>query len=84
MAGGKVRGHGHGRIEKHLNLVREVFGGFVDLSFDWPRLQMLGVAVSFRQEGDKNSEPMHYYISSTKLTAKGHPSTFAVEQNSCA
>jgi len=62
---------GHGRIEKHLHLVSEVFGDFVDLGFEWPGLQTLGVAVSFRQEGCKHCEPtVRYYISSAKLTAK--------------
>lgn len=39
---------GHGRSEQRLHLVSDVFGDFVDLSFEWPRLQTLGVTISFR------------------------------------
>ena len=51
----------------------DVFGDFVDLSFEWPGLQTLGVAISFRQEGDNIQQKemsVRYYISSAKLTAK--------------
>ncbi len=64
---------GHGRTEQRLHLVSDVFGDFVDLSFEWPDLQTLGVAISFRKEGD-HSQPkemsVRYYISSAKLTAE--------------
>jgi predicted transposase YbfD/YdcC len=65
--------NGHGRTEQRLHLVSDVFGDFVDLSFEWPGLQTLGVAISFRQEGDNIQQKemsVRYYISSAKLTAK--------------
>ncbi len=34
---------GHGRIEARLHVVSEDFGDFVDLSFEWPELQTLGL-----------------------------------------
>jgi predicted transposase YbfD/YdcC len=64
---------GHGRNEQRLHLVSDVFGDFVDLSFEWPHLKTLGVAISFRQEGDNirdKTMSVRYYISSAKLTAK--------------
>jgi len=65
--------NGHGRTEQRLHLVSDIFGDFVDLSFEWPGLQTLGVAISFRQEGDNIQQKemsVRYYISSAKLTAK--------------
>lgn len=64
---------GHGRSEQRLHLVSDVIGDFVDLSFEWPGLKTLGVAISFRQEGDDirdKTMSVRYYISSAKLTAK--------------
>lgn len=34
----------------------DVFGDFVDLGFEWPDLQTLGVAISFRKEGDHSQQ----------------------------
>ncbi len=51
----------------------DVFGDFVDLSFEWPELQTLGITISFRQEGEMSQQKemfVRYYISSAKLTAK--------------
>ena len=65
---------GHGRSEQRLHGVSDVIGDFVDLLFEWPVLKMLGVAISFRQEGEDIRDKtisVRYYISSAKLTAKG-------------
>ena len=64
---------GHGRSEQRLHLVSDVIGDFVDLSFEWPGLKTLGVAISFRQQSDDirdKTMSVRYYISSAKLTAK--------------
>ena len=65
---------GHGRSEQRLHLVADVFGDFVDLSFEWPEFKTLGVTISFLQAGDdirNKTMSVRYYISSAKLTAKG-------------
>ena len=63
----------HCRSEQRSHLVSDVFGDFVDLSFEWPELKTLGLAISFRQEGDDirdKTMSVRYYVSSAKLTAQ--------------
>ncbi|GAB2581474.1 ISAs1 family transposase [Nitrincola alkalisediminis] len=62
----------HGRKETRLYVVSDVFDEFVNLSFDWPGMKSVGVAISFRQEGETipDHAQVRYYISSEILTAE--------------
>ncbi|MCW4153943.1 ISAs1 family transposase, partial [Halomonas sp. 18H] len=53
-------------------IVSEITEEFQELSYEWPGLKMVGVVMSFRQEGGEAPEvPMiRYYISSAELSAK--------------
>ncbi|WP_275668098.1 ISAs1 family transposase [Nitrincola tibetensis] len=62
----------YSRKETRLYAVSDVFDEFVNLSSDWPRMKGVGVAISFRQEGDTIPDhvQVRYYISSEILTAE--------------
>ncbi|WP_133408585.1 ISAs1 family transposase [Parashewanella tropica] len=62
----------HGREETRMHITCETFGEFVDLGFEWPGLQTLGISISFRNnEGEVPTDAtIRYFISSAKLTPK--------------
>ena len=64
----------HGRHETRFYIVSDLFDEFVNLSFDWPGMKTLGVALAIREvEGRQlalEDITLRYYISSSKLTAE--------------
>ncbi len=64
----------HGRFEKRLYIVSDIFDEFVNFSFDWAGMKTLGIALSARMvDGevfDADDISIRYYISSAELTAK--------------
>ena len=64
----------HGRWDRRLYLVSDLFDEFVDLSFDWKGMRKLGIVVSARmQDGevfDVDNTTLRYYISSANLSAE--------------
>ncbi|MGF1756530.1 ISAs1 family transposase [Photobacterium sagamiensis] len=55
-----------------MYLTSDLFDEFVDLSFEWPGMKSIGVAVSHRVEGDDESGEVsvRYFISSAELDAE--------------
>ncbi len=72
----------HGRKETRLYVVSDLCDDFCNLTFDWPDLESVGVAISFIQERETipDQAQTHYYVSSDILTAKliAHVSTPAL------
>ena len=62
----------HGRKETRFYVVRDLFVYFVNLSFNWLGMKCLGVAISFRQEGEiiPDHAQIRYYINTEVLTAE--------------
>ena len=63
-----------GREEIRLYVVSDLFGEFVNYSFDWKGMKTLGMAISFREiKGELPSLDdvcIRYYISFAELTAE--------------
>ena len=64
----------HGRHETRFYIVRDLFDEFVNLSFDWPGMKTLGVALAIREVDGRDLAlediTLRYYISSAELSAE--------------
>ena len=70
----QTREKNHGRDETRFYIVSDLFDEFVNISFDWPGMKSVGVALAIREvEGRKlalEDITLRYYISSAELTAE--------------
>lgn len=62
----------HGRAEKRLYTTLEVEGDFLDLSYEWPGMKSIGIAISQRKhKGEPEGEFIYrFYILSKHLAAE--------------
>ena len=64
----------HGRHETRFYIVSDLFDEFVYLSFDWPGMKTLGVALALRDVDGRDLAlediTLRYYISSAELSAE--------------